>query len=832
MEETMKANLIDQMAQYPLSQDLIKDFNESKVVFFIGAGFSLSSGACILDKRMIGTRPADEAGQHDGGETFTSNFLKEITKHNAEPSAEYRMLTFLIKKKIIKSVFTTNQDDFIIDALKFFRYKEYIKYDKEDKINMAENKTAIVKLCGSIFEHGEIALSSSQLSEMAGSNAFKSFIEYIKNGFTPVFIGYSFSDDQVANYIANKIHDISTRIYIVAPDVNKENTEKMTVVNPKVFYIKKTAYDFLRSILLNIDYTINIAHIVFSDREYGPIETYLRTINTLVEKLQKKNRHGQKPIFHNEFVEVECDYITPKPKNNSLEQSTFNTIMSLYDKCLTGFFDIIHSHDVISPLYTKGLRIPSVQTIYNEIFAEYASNKDCKSCLSGLSLSSLEESTSYIISPSPTLTSRVPEDLRAMVRTLKLPFDPAPFEEQAGEVPATIRSTDAFKRILETCNKSRVSNFDAGKKTFLFIGRPERKKGLEYAIKAFDMLGHDKNDIQLLLAVENVEIQPGEIKVKETRYESGSKMNSFSSYSVECAYSKNIFLVLPEYQPYSAEYRRELALIYKSADCVIIPSFSEPVGYVALEAAASGKLIICSNVGALPDILHSKRAWITIYPKNNKSDFLIYFFNGMRDIFLDEKAKERDILHDNCIAYINEEYGEDKVYDALYELKNIYLDAIIGFFEFPYRNFKICSESDFRNILYSINSYYIPKDPECSTLNELFRRCAQHYTELYNIYELLSETKNIVDPENNAIFLAIANVIKRRRSYIQQISVMPLVTLAILIKSYIKCTVGLNPAEKSEICKNLKHHDPDLIRILSENCEQRLRRNTSAVPKC
>ena len=109
---------------------------------------------------------------------------------------------------------------------------------------------------------------------------------------------------------------------------------------------------------------------------------------------------------------------------------------------------------------------------------------------------------------------------------------------------------------------------------FLFVGRLEETKGINLLLDAFDKWQKNK-------------------KAKNANlYVIGESVNQkYQSLNQEKI--KFIGQV-----PYS-----KLPYFYNAADVVVVPSYYESFGFVALEANSSGLPVIASDVGGLPDII-------------------------------------------------------------------------------------------------------------------------------------------------------------------------------------------------------------------------------------
>jgi len=131
---------------------------------------------------------------------------------------------------------------------------------------------------------------------------------------------------------------------------------------------------------------------------------------------------------------------------------------------------------------------------------------------------------------------------------------------------------DKFTTIAETLNK---------KYDFLFLGRLVEEKGLETLLRAFhDLLEKTKN-YKLKLAIVGYGIYESELK----------------NIALELAISNNIDFLGPKKG-------KELIDIISQCEVAVVPSYwEEPLGGVALELLAAGRILIVSKNGGLPEIV-------------------------------------------------------------------------------------------------------------------------------------------------------------------------------------------------------------------------------------
>jgi glycosyltransferase involved in cell wall biosynthesis len=126
----------------------------------------------------------------------------------------------------------------------------------------------------------------------------------------------------------------------------------------------------------------------------------------------------------------------------------------------------------------------------------------------------------------------------------------------------------------------------------LFVGRLEPQKGLVELLEAFDRLHAAHADVRLALVGEGVsrpEVERLKAKVGDA-------------------------LIAPGERPFS-----EVPLWMGAADLVVLPSWMEGTPNVLLEALASGRACVASDVGGIPDVLADPRSGIVHKAKDADS---------------------------------------------------------------------------------------------------------------------------------------------------------------------------------------------------------------------
>jgi len=142
---------------------------------------------------------------------------------------------------------------------------------------------------------------------------------------------------------------------------------------------------------------------------------------------------------------------------------------------------------------------------------------------------------------------------------------------------------------------SPIEEFCDGKQNILFLGRLEKRKGLDYLLKAYKQVKREIPDSRLIV------VGPGTRLRK--KYERWIKRHDLKD------------VVLVGYASYV-----DLPRYYKTADVFCSPATSqESFGIVLLEAMAVGKPIVATNISGYASVVSDGEDGILVPPKDSKS---------------------------------------------------------------------------------------------------------------------------------------------------------------------------------------------------------------------
>jgi phosphatidylinositol alpha-mannosyltransferase len=141
---------------------------------------------------------------------------------------------------------------------------------------------------------------------------------------------------------------------------------------------------------------------------------------------------------------------------------------------------------------------------------------------------------------------------------------------------------------------SPIEQFSDGKINILFVGRLEKRKGLDHLLKAFKKVKNEYSNCRLII------VGPGVIFRR--KYERYVRLNHLADV---------VFVGKVGYE--------ELPRYYKTADIFCSPATGrESFGIVLLEAMALGKSIVATNIEGYSSVITSGKEGYLVPPKDNK----------------------------------------------------------------------------------------------------------------------------------------------------------------------------------------------------------------------
>lgn len=157
-----------------------------------------------------------------------------------------------------------------------------------------------------------------------------------------------------------------------------------------------------------------------------------------------------------------------------------------------------------------------------------------------------------------------------------------------------------------------IERFKDGKINILFVGRMERRKGLDYLLKAYEIIRKKNDNVRLIV------VGPG--MVLRRSYEKTVKKRAIPDVNFVGSVSYD-----------------ELPMYYQTADIYCSPAIGrESFGIVLLEAMALGKPIVASHIEGYRHVVTDGQEGILVPPKKAKE--LAY---ALEQLIEDEETRQQ-----------------------------------------------------------------------------------------------------------------------------------------------------------------------------------------------
>lgn len=169
-------------------------------------------------------------------------------------------------------------------------------------------------------------------------------------------------------------------------------------------------------------------------------------------------------------------------------------------------------------------------------------------------------------------------------------------------------------------------------KFILFAGQLEKVKGVEYLIEAFAELANDFPDFKLIIAGDGSELS--NLRLQVSNFKLQEKVEFKGRLSL-----------------------RETKDIMKKCRCLVLPSLSEGLPRVLLEAMALGKPVVGSAVGGIPELIKDRENGF-LFEKGNVDDLAkkLKILLADKDLAVEMGRIGRSFVREN---FSNEKYTEN-----------------------------------------------------------------------------------------------------------------------------------------------------------------------------
>lgn len=173
----------------------------------------------------------------------------------------------------------------------------------------------------------------------------------------------------------------------------------------------------------------------------------------------------------------------------------------------------------------------------------------------------------------------------------------------------------------------------------LFVGHLEKVKGIEYLIDAFNKANKEFPDFKLILVGKGGEKKNYESRI--TNYKLCDRIKFTGELPLE-----------------------EVQDIMKNCYCLILPSLSEGLPRVLMEAMALGKPVIVSNVGGIPDLIKDNYNGFLTEPKNSND-----LYQKMKILLRDKNLAIQ--MGERGRQFIKQNFSNEKYIDNYIKMINL-----------------------------------------------------------------------------------------------------------------------------------------------------------------
>ena len=783
--------------------------NQTKPVYlFLGAGISFTSGiprASELTKKAIHNfiekeeerTKLEDPNSSFGIQDFADRMQREAASERIRfkefiatnlysqsriVSTEYRMLSFLIKHRIISAIYTTNQDVCLERALELqgISYNRFV-YDKDIKhIDLTERLSGsvdIYKLCGDVHRPVSMCFSTSELEDAADSVLFERLLERFDQNCYIIFMGYSACEDPIGRRLRAKALDRHgkrmAQVYCVDCWITDKHRQLCSGIGDHI--IASNAEEYLKNCIRHMRPRLSVKQAVFNKGDFGGVQTYAYSLMVICKDL---------PIDYSCYATQ--DFYREEAEGAKDELFGFEYLMASSKaetvKALSGHdVDVLHAHNFVSAYTAQALDIPCVLTSHSleskEMEFGRRDSQDIDSYESDIEKYQDEyyNKISTVLTLSESHKQELPRGVRHYAVKTKAPFIHPDTLNVNTRAPSMEKRSDLIKKNrVSSIMEGNDSCFEVDKPTIAFFGRPSKRKGLSvFKMAVEELYKQIGNSFQVLYVGPTPEGKDDTVSTTMEKEPSGTSNSSkyqevqkISRELQQCMYraQENISTsskksIVDDF----ADHQRSMYDYYLACDVVIIPSAYEPFGYVALEAMACERAVIATKVGGLQELLADGRGTL-IDPEGLKESQLAQKIAEACKHLLDHQD-DRLRRVKKAKQWVDSEYSEEEMGALAEQIYQSYLSSVIRG-----RNM---------NGQYSgiVDAKLGKGLKDISNWHPLLIGAAKIYR------EILEELKAGNDPkaEDYNLFWDVAYWLKANKPLCREINIMPITELAQLI---------------------------------------------------
>jgi glycosyltransferase involved in cell wall biosynthesis len=591
-------------------------------VVFIGSGFSTAAGfpssqsiAAYLSRvlEQDGRRlAANHWSQLDRvAELFEAtygrgrlvsaveSFLRTSPREILSPS--HRLLASLVKHGFVKTIVTTNYDTLIEDACAVLGVTISVVSHASQLHAASGEQPVLYKIHGDFSHPDLLVLTPADFQRWGQRPEVSPIVTQLKallDRSALIFLGYSLSDFNILALLLGSDFSLSGSprhkrfAAVFSEDESGEIADRLRQYAVEGFPCRDIE-KLLRWIMQRLPVTLRVKHLIFNypswypDQEarYGGIETFIQYL----KEHSKTCTHTEYSALFGSMLKFERSRTgdTSQPTYpasffffRAAAKAALEMTLSTYDR--ESLPDVIHVHFLDFAPLPEELGIPTLCTSHSLLSLDLAFTKGLfdgsetpgakQEVFEAYSSEKAAASAAHFVTVLSAAHEREVRSLGARsVRRLDTPFNAWQYRQ---EDPESARSR-AWPPIKQ-------------KFTITYVGRPDRRKGIEVLIGACERLGEAGADFQLVLVGYG-------FYVVEDRLQFGT---GWYSFDISALQKRGIHIELRR-----ANHSREAGIYYSASDVVVIPSLYEPMGYVALEAMACSRPVVAADIGGLVETI-------------------------------------------------------------------------------------------------------------------------------------------------------------------------------------------------------------------------------------